>query len=163
MKNLSLKLISILLTSVLVSGCGFHLRGQGSNLDQTQVWLLSNNANASFERTLKQRLNTQGGELVENAIDADLQLAINGYEVEERIIGRDSQGRASELELIFSLSYQLANKNDELANNQELSSRREFAFNRNLPTGQEQEKQRLIKDMQQDIISRLLLQMAKSK
>ncbi len=156
-------LIGLLIAgSLLVVSCGFQLRGQGFDLHQTQVWLLTNNPHANFERALKQRLKTQGGQWVDLVEEADLQLAIDEYFTEERVIARDSNGRPSELELIFKLNYRLKSNTDTSEqSDQELSSRREFAFDRNLETGQEMEKQRLVSDMQQEIISRLLLQMAK--
>ena len=147
---------------LLLNACGFQLRGQGFDLQQTQVWLFTQNPNANFERALKQRLNTQGGQWVDEIEQADLQLVIDNYFTEERVIARDSNGRPSELELIFNLDYRLKSRTDDAEQaKQLLSSRREFAYDRNLETGQEVEKQRLINDMQQEIISRLMLQMAK--
>ncbi|WP_251358334.1 LPS assembly lipoprotein LptE [Kangiella sp. TOML190] len=157
----------LLLTSTMLAACGFHLRGSGFDLHQTKVWLLTQTPNEDFERALTQRLETQGGQWVKDAAAADLQLAVVGYQVDERVVARDSQGRASEVELIFTLDYRLAAKNQnyesDLAPLQSLSSRREYAFNRNLETGQEVEKRRLILDMQQQVISRLLLQIAKTQ
>ena len=43
---------------------------------------------------------------------------------------------------------------------QTLSSRREFAYQRTLESGQVNEQQRLVDDMHHDVINRLLLQMA---
>ncbi|NVJ65544.1 MAG: hypothetical protein HWE16_03585 [Gammaproteobacteria bacterium] len=151
----------------LLSACGFHLRGQGFDLNKTKVLLQTQMPYADFERSLKERLSLQGGSWVESINESELQLGIEQYLVEERVIARDANGRPSELELIFKLDYRLGvtgqNYVNGLAPLQLLSSRREFAFDRNLETGQDVEKQRLIRDMQQDVISRLLLQMAKAQ
>lgn len=150
-----------------ISACGFHLRGQGFDLNKTNVLLQTSSPYADFERSLKERLSTQGGSWVENMVDSNLQLGIEQYQVEERVIARDANGRPSELELIFKLDYRLGVSGQDYENGlaplQVLSSRRELAFDRNLETGQDIEKQRLIRDMQQDVISRLLLQAAKAK
>lgn len=166
MKKLGLLVASTLILSLL-SACGFHLRGQGFDLNNTQVFLQTQSPYADFERSLKERLSIQGGTWVEDIAVSNLQLGVEQYLVEERVIARDATGRPSELELIFKLDYRLAITGQDygtgLAPLQILSSRREFAFDRNLETGQDVEKQRLIRDMQQDVISRLLLQMAKAK
>ncbi|MRX27722.1 LPS assembly lipoprotein LptE [Kangiella sp. HZ709] len=168
MINKSFKLLFIAIVAVsILNACGFQLRGQGFDLNDTKVWLQTNNPNSDFERSLKQRLLTQGGSWVIALDSADLQLGIEQYSTEERVLARDASGRPSELELIFKLDYRLAVQGKDygkgLAPLQHLSSRREMAYDRNLETGQAVEKDRLLKDMQQAVISRLLLQMAKSQ
>jgi LPS-assembly lipoprotein len=164
--KIRLRLILVVMAIVLsglLTACGFHLRGAGTDLDGADVWLLSKTPNADFERTLKQRLAYQGANLVDAAENSQMQLAIVSYNTEKRTVARDSFGRASELELIFTLQYQLltpemVTKGD--PETQTLNSRREFAYQRTLESGQVNEQQRLIDDMHQDVINRLLLQMA---
>ncbi|AOE50788.1 LPS-assembly lipoprotein LptE [Kangiella sediminilitoris] len=156
-------IIPLVFLSGLLTACGFHLRGAGTDLDGAKVWLLSDSPNASFERTLKQRLAYQGAQLVQSAEASEMQLAIVDYNTEKRTVARDSFGRASELELIFTLKYQLLTPDtitEGEPQTQTLNSRREFAYQRTLESGQENEQQRLIDDMHQDVIGRLLLQMA---
>ena len=156
-------LLMVIVLSGLLTACGFHLRGAGTDLDGANVWLLSKTPNADFERTLKQRLAYQGANLVNAAEDSQMQLAIVGYNTEKRTVARDSFGRASELELIFTLKYQLLTPHmvtEGEPETQTLNSRREFAYQRTLESGQVNEQQRLIDDMHQGVINRLLLQMA---
>ena len=162
MKRLSLLL---LLTMVIIglSACGFQLRGQGAELSNTKVWLISQDMNADFERRLKQRLAYQGAQLVHEPELSELQLAIVNYGVERRTVARDSLGRAAELEMIFTLEYQMLTPDmvsEQQPETQRMTSRREFAYERNLESGQEREQQRLIGDMQEEVIGRLLLQIA---
>ncbi len=162
MKQLSLLL---LLTMVIIglSACGFQLRGQGAELSNTKVWLISQDMNADFERRLKQRLAYQGAQLVDEPELSELQLAIVNYGVERRTVARDSLGRAAELEMIFTLEYQMLTPDmvsEQQPETQRMTSRREFAYERNLESGQEREQQRLIADMQEEVIGRLLLQIA---
>lgn len=166
MKKLTVAL-TIIFISGLISACGFHLRGTDADLKGTKVWFISQNPNADFERTLKQRLAYQGAKIVEDAESSQVQLAIVGYKVEKRTVARDSFGRASELELIFTLEYQMltpamvsAASQGLSPETQRLNSRREFAYQRTLASGQVNEQQRLIEDMHQDVIGRLLVQMA---
>lgn len=156
-------IIIVLALSNLVVACGFQLRGAGTDLKQIKVWLASQTPNADFERTLKRRLAYQGADLVKSAENSQMQLAIIGYDTEKRTVARDSFGRASELELIFTLKYQLLTPSmvtEGAPQMQTLNSRREFAYQRTLESGQVNEQQRLIADMHQDVIDRLLLQMA---
>lgn len=155
-------LLSLVLIIALLglTSCGFHLRGQGFELTDKQVWLVSDNPNADFERTLKQNLTNQGAKLVAEPLRSSTKLLIQGYEVVERTVARDSLGRASELELELSLDYYLYTLTEE-PTKQNMQARREFAYDRNLATGQTNERQALLKDMYQELISRLLLQLAK--
>lgn len=162
MKRLSLLLL--LITAVIgFSACGFQLRGQGAELSNTKVWLASKDMSADFERRLQQRLAYQGAQIVESPEDSELQLAIVNYGVERRTVARDSLGRAAELEMIFTLEYQMLTPDkvtDQVPATQRMTSRREFAYERNLESGQEREQQRLIADMHEEVIGRLLLQIA---
>ncbi|WP_227592974.1 LPS-assembly lipoprotein LptE [Kangiella spongicola] len=156
-------LLIMLVACSLVAACGFQLRGAGTELDNAKIWVLSKTPNSNFERTLKQRLTSQGAKLVDAAEDSQMQLAVVGYDTEKRTVARDSFGRASELELIFTLKYQLLTPSmvtEGEPETQTLSSRREFAYQRTLESGQVNEQQRLVDDMHQDVINRLLLQMA---
>lgn len=156
-------LLLMMVACSLITACGFQLRGAGTELDGAKVWLLSKTPNSNFERTLKQRLASQGAQLVEAAEYSEMQLAVIGYDTEKRTVARDSFGRASELELIFNLKYQLLTPSmvtEGEPETQTLSSRREYAYQRTLESGQVNEQQRLIDDMHQDVINRLLLQMA---
>ncbi|MBD3667077.1 MAG: hypothetical protein HUJ16_03910 [Kangiella sp.] len=162
MKRLNLCLI-LMIAIIGLSACGFQLRGQGAELSNTKVWLISQDMNADFERRLQQRLAYQGAELVEQPELSELQLAIVNYDVERRTVARDSLGRAAELELIFTLEYQMLTPemvSEQEPETQRMTSRREFAYERNLESGQEREQQRLIADMQEEVIGRLLLQIA---
>lgn len=162
MKQLSLLLLLTMVT-IGLSACGFQLRGQGAELSNTKVWLISQDMNADFERRLKQRLAYQGAQLVDEPELSELQLAIVNYGVERRTVARDSLGRAAELEMIFTLEYQMltpAMVSEQQPETQRMTSRREFAYERNLESGQEREQQRLIADMQEEVIGRLLLQIA---
>lgn len=165
MKKIKLVTLGLLVASFLTA-CGFHLRGTGFDLKSLPVFLQTNNPYEPFERSLKERFLVQGGVWSKDIANSKLQLGIEDYATEERVIARDSNGRPSELEFIFSLNYRLGVTGKEYENGlaplQTLSSRREMAYDRNLETGQAVEKQRLLEAMQQDVISRLLLQMAKS-
>lgn len=164
-KKIRLITLGLLLTSLLTA-CGFHLRGSGFDLNKLSAFLETSNPYEPFERSLKERFLVQGGIWSKEIANSKLQLGIDGYTTEERVIARDSNGRPSELEFIFTLNYRLGVTGKQyengLAPQQVLSSRREMAYDRNLETGQAVERQRLLEAMQQDVISRLLLQMAKS-
>lgn len=151
----------LVLGATLLSGCGFQLRGKGTELTNIKVYLETANDNAKFERSLKRQLTYQGAELVKEKQQAQAILVIGDYFTEKRTVARDSLGRASELELIFNVHYLLSSSKDKAQPSpKKMISRREFAYERNLQAGQENEQSRLESDMHQEIIGRLLLQLA---
>ena len=134
-KGLIIRTLASLAILLTLSNCGFHLRGQGFELTNKQVWLASDNPHADFERLLTQNLNNQGVKLVSEPLQSSMKLLIQGYHVVERTVARDSLGRASELELELNLNYYLYTQAEE-PNKQKMQARREFAYDRNLASGQ---------------------------
>lgn len=175
MKKIKLVTLGLLVASFLTA-CGFHLRGAGSDLSQKSIIVDTLNPAADFERKLLERLDQLGAKTmaVNSKVTTDEQHAFNwylqiiDYPLEERVIARDSFGRPSELELILTLKYHLVSAEKMTLDSAQskpktLKSRREFAFNRDSITGQDNEKRRLIDSMKNDIINRLVQQMANSK
>lgn len=169
-------ILSVFTLSVTLSACGFHLRGAGSDLSQKAIVVDTLNPSADFERKLLERLDQLGASAISANSNSkageqhafDWYLKILDYPLEERVIARDSFGRPSEIELILTLNYHLLSAQklalDPMENKpQFLKSRREFGFNRNSVTGQDNEKRRLVDSMRNDIINRLIQQMAKPK
>lgn len=175
MKKIQLVTLGLLVASFLTA-CGFHLRGSGSDLSQKSIVVDTLNPAADFERKLLERLDQLGATGIAANSESkageqhafDWYLKILDYPLEERVIARDSFGRPSEIELILTLNYHLLSAKqlalDPMENKPKfLKSRREFGFDRNSVTGQDNEKRRLVDSMRNDIVNRLIQQMAKPK
>ncbi|CAH8192208.1 LPS assembly lipoprotein LptE [Vibrio aestuarianus] len=103
----SLKLISVLALTTLLSACGFHLRGDYSVPEELhRMSLTSYDQYSTFTRMVKNQLRVTEIELVSPAKDVpNLHLLSEG--VGERTLSLYQNTRAAEKELTFNASYRV--------------------------------------------------------
>ncbi|MDE1232660.1 LPS assembly lipoprotein LptE [Vibrio aestuarianus] len=103
----SLKLISVLALTTLLSACGFHLRGDYSVPEELhRMSLTSYDQYSTFTRMVKNQLRVTEIELVSPAKDVpNLHLLNEG--VGERTLSLYQNTRAAEKELTFNASYRV--------------------------------------------------------
>ncbi|CAH8219595.1 LPS assembly lipoprotein LptE [Vibrio aestuarianus] len=103
----SLKLISVLALTTLLSACGFHLRGDYSVPEELhRMSLTSYDQYSTFTRMVKNQLRVTEIELVSPAKDVpNLHLLSEG--VGERTLSLYQNTRAAEKELTFRASYRV--------------------------------------------------------
>ncbi|MDE1308954.1 LPS assembly lipoprotein LptE [Vibrio aestuarianus] len=103
----SLKLISVLALTTLLSACGFHLRGDYSVPEELhRMSLTSYDQYSTFTRMVKNQLRVTEIELVSPAKDVpNLHLLSEG--VGERTLSLYQNTRAAEKELTFNTSYRV--------------------------------------------------------
>ena len=146
---------------LLVTGCGFHLRG-AYQLPEAMVktYVQANNQNSELIRALKRNLKANNIALVENSIEATAILTISSETQNKRILSVDSRGRAREYELNYAVSFNLQDKaSNFIVDQQTLKLEREFLFDTEDILGKGREEATLIKDMQQDMVRLILLRL----
>ncbi|MDE1225591.1 LPS assembly lipoprotein LptE [Vibrio aestuarianus] len=103
----SLKLISVLALTTLLSACGFHLRGDYSVPEELhRMSLTSYDQYSTFTRMVKNQLRVTEIELVSPAKDVP-NLHLLGESVGERTLSLYQNTRAAEKELTFNASYRV--------------------------------------------------------
>lgn len=103
----SLKLISVLALTTLLSACGFHLRGDYSVPEELhRMSLTSYDQYSTFTRMVKNQLRVTEIELVSPAEDVP-NLHLLGEGVGERTLSLYQNTRAAEKELTFRASYRV--------------------------------------------------------
>lgn len=146
---------------VLLTGCGFHLRGAYQlPASMAKTYIQAANQNSEFIRSLKRRLKANEIILVENIEDATAILKVSSETQDKRILSVDSKGRAREYELSYAISFNVqASNSDFSVDRQTLKLQREFLFDTEDVLGKGREESTLIKDMQQDMVRLILLRL----
>lgn len=94
--------------TLLLSACGFHLRGTGdvSVSDQWRsMYLVSGNPNSEFSREVKTRFSANGVEWQEEKPEANFQLVLGPERFSQRNLSLNSEARAAEFELTMRSTF----------------------------------------------------------
>lgn len=100
--------ICLILLLLLLSGCGFHLRGSVNlSADMQTLHLESSAGESDILQELRRALNSSNVEVVNTSQPGVYSLGIGQEEVEERVLSVNSNARAGEYELSISVPVQL--------------------------------------------------------
>lgn len=148
--------LSLATLLLLLSACGFHLRGT-ANLPHETIYLsaptYSTFAN-ELKRAIRSGTNTR---LVDTPDQAEATLDILGEAREKTILSLTTQGRVREFQLRYRVSYRLQDRQKkEAAPPGEILLRRDYTFDNSQQLAAEQEEQLLYRDMQLDAVQQLL-------
>lgn len=159
MKNNNFAQITTLaLMLCLLSACGWHLRGQ-VDLPLALRILDLNAAAADYttQSALKQALLSNGVTL--NA-DADYQLKVLSERANKRTLAVTSNAKASEYELIQTLSFVLLDSNGQVVSDEvEIKSFRTQQYDADAAIGKAQEETNMRREMKFDNANKVLLRL----
>lgn len=150
--------IGILLGLIIVSGCGFQLRGAAylpPELSHTYIEGVSPYSNLATN--LRQQLRANGVETVEDRNQATATLLITSNNHGRRVLAVGDNGKVREFQLYTVLSFEVKGvKNKLLLENQTITLTRDFAFDENNVLGKAAEAELLREDIEDDL-ARLIL------
>ena len=159
MKNFKL---TYLLLSILITSCGFHLRGsQDFSKILPEVNVSGVNKYSDLGRELLRSLATANVNVFD---ESSIILNITNDTFSKRVLSVDSAGRANQYELRYDVSFTLVKtaKNEkeqkivDLIPAQNISEKREYLFDANLILATQDEENRLKQDMRQSVILQLM-------
>lgn len=149
-----LKPLTLVFLSLILASCGFQLRGQFNfGFDTLNRRGMDN---TDMSRTMDMQLEINKLK-VNTDKNAPVTLDLLGERRDRDIVTFSATGRAREVRIIYSLKFQVRDRNgDYLIAPTELSQRRELTYNDNQILGKEAEEIQLYQEMQKDI-ARLIL------
>lgn len=104
--------IFIAALSLLLSACGFHLRGEVNLPSQLRTLLLSSQSGSTgFDRDLRTALTRAGVTIAANDQENPLNLIVNGLQTSDTVLARASDNDVTQLERRLSVSYYLRDDN----------------------------------------------------
>ena len=148
-----------LMTSVLLTACGFHLRG-AANLPYDTLHVAAPRTSAfanEFRRAVAAGSKTR---VVDNPKEALATLQLVAETREKLILSLSGGGRVREFQLRYRITYRLTDKdNKEMRPSTQIMLHRDLSYNDADTLSKESEEALLYRDMQTDAVSQLLRQL----
>jgi LPS-assembly lipoprotein len=154
---------ALLTAALLLSGCGFKLRGaQQLPFSSVHLGFSANSPfGAELARTIRAGTSTR---VVENANDAQAIIEPLAEAREREVLSVNAQGRAREYTLRLRVSFRVHDgKGRELLAATPLAASRELAFNESEILAKESEEGLLYRDMQTDLVRQVMRRLAAIK
>lgn len=152
-----------LLVPVLLSGCGFQLRGAHQlpqAMQSTYIDTPASQKNSELIRVLKRRLKANNINLLGKASADAVTLKLGKEQRTRRAVAVDSRGKAREYTLTYSISFSLSSVSADLEMpEQSIRVERDFLFDTQDVLGNSREEAQLYNEMQQDAARLILLRL----
>jgi LPS-assembly lipoprotein len=141
---------------LLLSGCGFALRGSAELPAQMQpLYLESLAGDSDMLREVRRTLQNNRVQLVTEPGEG-FALGIGNEERSERVVSVNVNARAGEYELTLSLPWQLRQGATVVAGPERLSISRAYLADPNNAVAKSQEGEQILREMRQDLSRQLL-------
>jgi LPS-assembly lipoprotein len=150
----------VLILTLTLSACGFHLRG--ANEFHYKTAMIS--GNGQIIPALTKTLTKNGLSIVSNLNQAEIRVELLKEEYEKRILSLSGAGKVTEYELYYRVHYRTKTNGDALwSSPQTLEARRDFSYSdANLLAKQIEERQ-LNENMQKEVLNSLVRRLSALK
>jgi LPS-assembly lipoprotein len=153
----------LLLSVLLLTACGFHLRGH-AGLPFNTLYLEAANLNTPFIDELRRNLEINNVRLVNTADKADVILNIASEMPEKQILSLSGSGLVNEFQIRYRVSvhaYDL--KQQEWIPTEELLLQRYYTYDNNQVLAKEAEEALLYKSMRTDMVQQIVRRLSHAK
>ncbi|MDH4570540.1 hypothetical protein E8E95_28010 [Pseudomonas sp. BN414] len=143
--------------TVLLSACGFQLRGTGDAqfaLDELDV-----TARNQYGQTIKEMREALESNGVNVHAGAPYTLVLAREDESQRTASYTSGARSAEYELTKTLQYEIRGNNDLLLMNDKLTVQKYYVFDSNNLIGSDQEAAQLRQEMRQEMVQQMLMRL----
>ena len=149
------KLIAILLLIVITS-CGFHLRGM-TEISYKTISL--EGKELSLTKNLKKILNTNKVAIVSSTENPELRVEFLSEESEKRILSLSGQGLVREFEIFYRVRYRIKTSDSQIWSQENIiETRKDFTYSDSNLIGKEEEERQLNEAMRIEAITSLFNQ-----
>lgn len=145
-----------LLTLLMITSCGFHLRGM-TEISFKTVSL--EGKELSFTKNLKKTLTNNKVAIVLPTENPELRVELLSEESEKRILSLSGQGLVREFEIFYRVRYRVKTVDSETWSQENiLETRRDFTYSDSNLIGKEEEERQLNESMRNEAITNLFNQ-----
>ncbi len=145
-----------LLILLIVTSCGFHLRGM-TEISFKTVSL--EGKELSFTKNLKKNLTSNKVAIVLPTENPELRIELLGEESEKRILSLSGQGLVREFEIFYRVRYRVKTSDSETWSQENiLETRRDFTYSDSNLIGKEEEERQINEAMRNEAITNLFNQ-----
>jgi LPS-assembly lipoprotein len=148
----------VLMLTLLLGACGFHLRGQGAfALPFQMLYVKSANDYAPFITELKRAIEVNGVQITDTPDQAQLTLQIVSEVTDRQILSLSGGGRVREYRLQYRISLRAYDqKQQDWLAPEEVTLRRDFSYDDTQVLAKEQEEALLYQNMRSDAVQQIL-------
>lgn len=151
----------MLVSTLMLSACGFELRG-AADLAFKSIYIQGPNYTVS--KDLRKALAINDVTIANNAKDADLLLEFLSETYDRRILSLSGRGRVTEYELLYNLNFRIREAGSELWGPvQTIEGRRDFSYDDTQVLAKSYEETRLREDMQADAVREIMRRLTAQK
>jgi LPS-assembly lipoprotein len=149
------KLIALLML-LIISSCGFHMRG----MTETSFKTISlEGKELSFTKNLKKVLNSNKVAIVSSTENPELRVELLSEESEKRILSLSGQGLVREFEIFYRVRYRVKTIDSEIWSQEDIiETRKDFTYSDSNLVGKEEEERQLNEAMRNEAITNLFNQ-----
>ena len=145
-----------LLMLLMITSCGFHLRGMTEISFKT---ISLEGKELSFTKNLKKTLASNKVSIILPTENPELRIELLGEESEKRILSLSGQGLVREFEIFYRVRYRIKTIDSETWSQENIiETRRDFTFSDSNLIGKEEEERQLNESMRNEAITNLFNQ-----
>jgi len=149
------KLIALLML-LIISSCGFHMRGMTEISFKT---ISLEGKELSFTKNLKKVLNSNKVAIISSTENPELRVELLSEESEKRILSLSGQGLVREFEIFYRVRYRVKTIDSEIWSQENIiETRKDFTYSDSNLIGKEEEERQLNEAMRNEAITNLFNQ-----
>lgn len=153
----------VMMMILLLSSCGFHLRGQAGMPFDT-LYLDAANPRSAFIADLRRNLEANNVKLVNSAEQADVVLNIVSEIPEKQILTLGGSGRVNEFQLLYRVSLRAYDlKRQDWIPAVEMVQRRDYLYDDTKILAKEAEEALLYQSMRSDMVRQIVRRLSRAK
>ncbi|MCK5789307.1 MAG: hypothetical protein CSH49_14615 [Alcanivorax sp.] len=153
--------ILIAALSLMSAGCGFQLRGSSASIAQSysSVRVVDLSGDGRLRKDLEQALTDTGTNVTATSLNV---LEILQSEEDKRTASYSSRGKSAEYELLKEIRFQFKRDEKVLIPETTFKARRSYLYRETAAVGKAEEENMLKREMDQDLVQRILLSIRRS-
>lgn len=152
----------MLLAAVMLSACGFHMRGP-AQLPFKSIYL-GFSGNSSLGTELKRYIRASGVEVTDQATEAEAVMQVLANTTEKKILTLNSNGQVREYSLYQRFSFQVKDQAGKVTIAPiQIVLKRDVTYDPNQELAKQAEEVLLYRDMQSDLVQQILRRLSATK
>jgi LPS-assembly lipoprotein len=151
------KLIALLLTTTMLTACGWHLRGSiALPEDLNSIYLSAEDTHGSLINDMQRALISNNISVTKSAAEANYSIKLLGERSERRAASIGGDALASEYELTMEVDYSIDRGEETLLEKDTARTIRTYDYNRNQVLGSSGEEDIIKAEMRNELIQQIV-------
>ena len=155
------QLLTVYVIALVLTACGFHLRGQ-LPLPQSVDVLYVEGERSEFKSRLQELLTQAGASVVSSASAAKVIIVLDEVSTKREVNTIDGRGKSNSYDLVSRVNYRLVDSSGRVIRSKSLKESTIYDYDPVQQLEAESEERELRKEMEQELLFRLLQQLRAS-